>query len=168
MKIYKYIINTEIIVIDVYFDEKYIYYIDLPNIEKNIKDKYFKDNFKNLKIIEVFDINEIMNKDIFKLINYLDNGEDCLDDINIKFFGTDFQKDVLNACREIKFGHTKSYKYISEKIGRNKAYQAVGGALNKNPIPIIIPCHRIIGEKGQLTGYAGGLEMKIKLLNLEQ
>lgn len=168
MKIYKYIIQSEIMVIDVYFDEEYIYYISLPNVDKNIKDKYFKDNFKNFKIIEIINLDNVANKDIYKLINYLDYGENSLDDISIKVFGTDFQKDVLNACRQIKFGKTNSYKYISEAIGKNKAYQAVGGALNKNPIPIIIPCHRIIGEKGQLTGYAGGLDIKIKLLNLEQ
>ena len=72
-----------------------------------------------------------------------------------------------NALRDIPYGETVSYKEIAEKIGNPKAVRAVGGANNKNPIPIIIPCHRVIGKDGSLTGYGGGLSKKECLLNLE-
>lgn len=81
--------------------------------------------------------------------------------------GTEFQKKVWNALRDIPYGETVSYKEIAEKIGNPKAVRAVGGANNKNPISIIIPCHRVIGKDGSLTGYGGGLSKKEYLLNLE-
>jgi len=81
--------------------------------------------------------------------------------------GTEFQKKVWKALQEIPYGKTVSYKDIAEKIGSPKASRAVGGANNKNPISIIIPCHRVIGANGALVGYAGGLDMKRELLELE-
>ncbi|MGG5460391.1 methylated-DNA--[protein]-cysteine S-methyltransferase [Clostridium sp. B9] len=88
--------------------------------------------------------------------------------IKINFIkGTDFQKSVWNALKEIKYGEKVSYKDIAEKIGNPKAVRAVGGANNKNPIGIIVPCHRVIGKNGNLVGYAGGLNAKEFLLNLE-
>ncbi|MCL2080331.1 MAG: methylated-DNA--[protein]-cysteine S-methyltransferase [Oscillospiraceae bacterium] len=81
--------------------------------------------------------------------------------------GTDFQKAVWTALREISFGETRTYKQIAEMIGKPKACRAVGMANNKNPIWIVIPCHRVIGADGSLVGYGGGLKMKEKLLNLE-
>jgi len=82
--------------------------------------------------------------------------------------GTDFMKQVWAALCEIPYGRTASYKDIAEKIGSPKAARAVGLANNRNPIPIFIPCHRVIGADGSLTGYAGGLTMKKKLLDLEK
>lgn len=82
--------------------------------------------------------------------------------------GTDFMKQVWAALCEIPYGKTASYGEIAEKVGRPKAARAVGLANNRNPIPIFIPCHRVIGADGSLTGYAGGLEMKRKLLDLEK
>lgn len=82
--------------------------------------------------------------------------------------GTDFQKKVWDALKSIPYGETRSYKEIAEKIGNKNASRAVGGANNKNPIGIIIPCHRVIGANGKLIGYAGGLELKKELLNLEK
>ena len=82
--------------------------------------------------------------------------------------GTEFQKEVWNALREIPYGETRSYKQIAERTGRPKACRAVGQAANKNPLPIVIPCHRLVGANGSLTGYAGGLEMKRYLLELER
>lgn len=82
--------------------------------------------------------------------------------------GTEFQKKVWNALLEIPYGETRSYKQIAERIGRPKAFRAVGQAANKNPIPIVIPCHRLVGTNGSLTGYAGGLELKRYLLELER
>lgn len=82
--------------------------------------------------------------------------------------GTVFMKQVWSALCEIPFGKTATYGEIAEKVGRPKAARAVGLANNRNPIPIFIPCHRVIGADGSLTGYRGGLEMKKKLLELEK
>ena len=82
--------------------------------------------------------------------------------------GTEFMKQVWAALCEIPYGKTASYGDIAEKVGRPKAARAVGLANNRNPIPIIIPCHRVIGANGSLTGYAGGLDVKKKLLDLEK
>jgi len=82
--------------------------------------------------------------------------------------GTDFQQKVWAALQQIPFGQTRTYKDIAVAIGDENASRAVGMANNKNPIAIVIPCHRVIGADGSLTGYAGGLEMKQTLLDLER
>ena len=82
--------------------------------------------------------------------------------------GTEFQQSVWNALKMIPYGETRSYKEIAVKIGNPKACRAVGMANNKNPISIIIPCHRVIGANGNLIGYGGGLEIKAQLLELEK
>ena len=81
--------------------------------------------------------------------------------------GTEFQQKVWQALKEIPFGETRSYGEIAKRIGQPKASRAVGGANNRNPLPIFIPCHRVIGANGKLVGYAGGLEIKKVLLNVE-
>lgn len=81
--------------------------------------------------------------------------------------GTEFQRKVWKALTLIPYGSTCSYKDIAEDIGCHKGYRAVGMANNKNPIMIVIPCHRVIGANGKLTGYAGGLDLKEELLKLE-
>ena len=89
-------------------------------------------------------------------------------DIPINPQGTKFQLCVWNALKDIPYGETRSYKEIAIATGNHKACRAVGLANNKNPIWIIIPCHRVIGANGTLTGYGGGLEMKQNLLDLEK
>jgi methylated-DNA-[protein]-cysteine S-methyltransferase len=79
----------------------------------------------------------------------------------------DFAWEVLRATRKVTFGHTATYGEVAAAIGRPKAARAVGGALGSNPIPIVIPCHRVVGSGGRLTGYAGGLPRKELLLELE-
>ena len=81
--------------------------------------------------------------------------------------GTEFQKRVWKALCDIPYGETRSYQEIAEVVGNAKATRAVGMANNRNPIVILIPCHRVIGKSGKLTGYAGGLERKQFLLKLE-
>jgi len=81
--------------------------------------------------------------------------------------GTAFQKDVWQALATIPFGETRSYAQIARQIGRPKAVRAVGAANGKNPISIVVPCHRVIGANGKLTGFAGGLETKASLLRME-
>ena len=81
--------------------------------------------------------------------------------------GTDFQKKVWDELKKIPYGKTISYKTLAENLGDVKSIRAVGKANGQNPIAIIIPCHRVIGSDGKLTGYAGGLKIKQKLLHLE-
>lgn len=78
--------------------------------------------------------------------------------------GTEFQKKVWRALREIPFGQTRSYLDLAKSIGSAKAVRAVGAANGKNPLSIVVPCHRVVGANGTLTGFAGGLEVKAKLL----
>jgi methylated-DNA-[protein]-cysteine S-methyltransferase len=86
----------------------------------------------------------------------------------LKINGTAFQMSVWNALKKIPYGRAVSYKYIAEQIGDEKAVRAIGGANGANPVPIIIPCHRVINADGKLGGYSGGgVEVKIKLLELE-
>lgn len=82
--------------------------------------------------------------------------------------GTPFQQKVWQALQEIPYGQTRSYKDIAIAVGNSKASRAVGMANNRNPISIVIPCHRVIGSNGKLTGYGGGLHIKEYLLNLEK
>ena len=81
--------------------------------------------------------------------------------------GTPFQQRVWAALREIPYGQTRSYRELAQAAGSPRGYRAVGMANHRNPIPILIPCHRVVGADGSLTGYAGGLELKRKLLELE-
>lgn len=85
-----------------------------------------------------------------------------------KLTGTPFQLAIWKELQNIPYGQTTSYKEIAQKINKPKAYRAVGMANNKNPLPIIIPCHRVIGSNGKLIGYAGGLKLKNYLLELEK
>lgn len=89
-------------------------------------------------------------------------------DIPISANGTEFQIKVWKELQKIPYGKTATYKEIAENIGNKNASRAVGMANNKNPIAIIIPCHRVIGTKGDLTGYAGGIKLKKYLLDLEK
>ncbi len=88
-------------------------------------------------------------------------------DVPYKLNGTEFQKKVWQALCTIPYGETCTYKDIALAVGNGKASRAVGLANNKNPITVIVPCHRVIGSSGKLVGYAGGLEMKQFLLHME-
>ena len=87
--------------------------------------------------------------------------------LRLDFSGTKFQKDVWHALLTIPFGETRSYCQIAKQIGHPKAVRAVGAANSKNPVSIITPCHRVIGSNGKLIGFAGGLDIKARLLELE-
>lgn len=88
-------------------------------------------------------------------------------DLKLKPVGTEFQLQVLGELQKIPYGITTSYGEIAKRIGRPKAVRAVGAANGRNPIPIIIPCHRVIGSTGKLTGFGGGIPTKKALLKLE-
>jgi len=88
-------------------------------------------------------------------------------DLPLQLSGTEFQVQVLEELLRIPYGETTSYGDIAKRIGRPKAMRAVGAANGRNPIPIVIPCHRVIGSSGDLTGFGGGLDTKEALLRLE-
>ena len=89
-------------------------------------------------------------------------------DLALAPHGTEFQLEVWRALVEIPYGETASYAEIAARIGRPEAVRAVGAANGANPLPIVVPCHRVIGADGSLTGYGGGLDLKASLLALER
>jgi O-6-methylguanine DNA methyltransferase len=95
------------------------------------------------------------------------NGKRTVFDLPLDLRGTDFQQSVYQAVAGIPYGESRSYAQIASEIGRPKAVRAVGAANGENPIPLIIPCHRVIAANGQLQGYAGGLPLKARLLAME-
>lgn len=115
-----------------------------------------KEDKNNSLILEVEkQLKEYFNKERIKF------------DLPLRAQGTPFQEAVWDRLSKIPYGSTCSYKEISVKIDRSNAVRAVGAAIGRNPISIIIPCHRVIGSNGNLTGFAGGLDFKKKLLDLE-
>lgn len=110
---------------------------------------------------------ELICKAYKQLDEYL-KGERKEFNLPLKAEGTKFQMSVWNALCNIPYGETRSYKDIAVAINNEKASRAVGNANNKNPIPIFIPCHRVIGANGKLVGYGCGLDIKEKLLEIEK
>lgn len=88
--------------------------------------------------------------------------------VDLDMRGTRFQKNVWEALLAIPFGETRSYGQLAKQLGNPRASRAVGAANGRNPVSIIVPCHRVIGSSGKLTGFAGGLEVKAHLLGLER
>jgi methylated-DNA-[protein]-cysteine S-methyltransferase len=120
-------------------------------------------NLPDTNIVET----PLIKKAINQLEEYLDGNRKNFD-LPLSPKGTEFQQRVWNALQEIPYGKTCSYKDIAKNIGNIKACRAVGMANNRNPIAIFIPCHRVIGANGKLVGYAGGLDIKEKLLEIEK
>ena len=110
--------------------------------------------------------NGIILEAVKQLNEYFDGKRQSFD-LPLKPHGTEFQQKVWSALLEIPYGQTRTYGEIAAAIGNPKACRAVGMANNRNPIAVIIPCHRVIGSNGALTGYAGGLKAKEILLELE-
>jgi len=148
-----------------YYDTK----IGRIGIEENgsaITKVYFMNNDEQEEILEK---NETaLLKEAIKQLNEYFDGKRSSFDLQLQPQGTEFQNKVWKALIEIPFGETRSYGEIAKIIGNEKASRAVGMANNKNPIAIIVPCHRVIGANGKLVGYAGGLDIKEMLLNLEK
>ena len=112
------------------------------------------------------------NLEIFKqtkiwLDKYFNKEKPNIDDLKLKLEGTLFQIKVWNALKTISYGQTVTYGFVAKKINSKTSARAVGGAIGHNPIPIIIPCHRVVGTNNNLTGFTGGIDVKIKLLKLE-
>src|SRR6476659_7710787 len=90
-----------------------------------------------------------------------------LDDVPLDLRVAPFHAEVLAELAQVPYGRTETYGALAAKVGRPKAARAVGTVMHRNPIPIVLPCHRIVGANGSLTGYAGGLDVKLQLLQLE-
>jgi len=110
--------------------------------------------------------NAALQKPVVELTEYF-NGNRKKFTFQLAPEGTTFQQKVWQAVYEIPFGEVTTYQNIAKKIGKTKAVRAVGHANGSNPLPIVIPCHRVIGSNGGLCGYGGGIELKRKLLELE-
>lgn len=123
------------------------------NLLENIKDNWIKESSKLKPVSD-------------QLISYF-NKERTAFNVKLSPKGTAFQQQIWNQLLKIPYGQTCSYQDIALAINKPSACRAIGMANSKNPIPIIIPCHRVIGKNGKLTGYAGGLETKAKLLAIE-
>jgi len=115
----------------------------------------------------------VRNEKYFKgikssLINYFEGGKIVFNySLDIRF-ATEFERKVWQATQAIPYGEVRSYQFIAERAGSPKAFRAVGQALKKNPLPIIIPCHRVIQSNGKLGGFLGGIELKKILLRIEE
>lgn len=133
------------------------------------------ENLTGLYFEGQFDVKDCAKKDelqIFETVrhwldSYFKGKRVTTDSIPIKFCGTDFRLKVWNELLKIPYGEVTTYGDIAKRIDKKMSARAVGGAVGHNPISIIVPCHRVIGAGGKLTGYSGGIEKKIKLLQIE-
>jgi len=137
-------------------------YLEISTDEYFLLSIVFKEEFSKTPEF----VPEILKKTVSQLNEYF-TGKRKTFDIKLKPQGTDFQQKVWNEVKLIPFGTTQSYLELAVKTGSKNNTRAVGMANGKNPIPIIIPCHRVIGTSGKLTGYAGGIERKKWLLQHE-
>ena len=110
----------------------------------------------------------LLIKEVYRQLSEYLIGERKYFELPLNPKGTEFQRQVWQALCDIPYGETRSYKQIAEAIGNPKAVRAVGMANNRNPLLIVIPCHRVIGANGKLIGYGAGIEMKDYLLKLEK
>ena len=108
----------------------------------------------------------VLHRAVSELREYFEGRRQAFD-VPVATAGTAFQQQVWNALRGIPYGELRSYRDVAVAIGRPAAVRAVGAANGRNPVPIIVPCHRVIGSNGTLTGFGGGLETKRRLLALE-
>lgn len=127
-------------------------------------EEYFRDYLESLSL-------KLNNKRLIDLEKMLDSyfrGEPILLDYHLDISGTDFQKRVWETVKQIPYGQVRSYKWVASKIGNPKAARAVGTAMSRNPVVLIIPCHRVIRNNGSLGRYGGMDWLKERLLRLEK
>ncbi len=159
MNLYKQIINTSLGYLTLIYSKDYLYQLS------------FGENYKLNKYIES-ELNSIKKDNgsniyIKEVLEYL-NGSRKYFDIPIKLIGSSFSKKVWEELIKVEYGQLKTYKDIALKVGGERYSRAVGMANGKNPIPIIVPCHRIIKSDGSLGGYSSGLDIKKELLKIEK
>ena len=140
-------------IINVLYGEEGVYKITLV---KSIPEDYFEERK-----------NDLGDKVISELKEYF-NGQRKIFDFPLVIIGTDFQRTVWKELRKINYGEIKTYSDIAKNIGKPNACRAVGNANNKNPFMIVIPCHRVVGKNKKSGGYAFGVDIRDKLLELEK
>lgn len=123
---------------------------------------------RKIEIPEDWVLNHDFFEDTIKQIKEYICGKRIRFNVKLNLRGTDFQRKVWHKLSEIPYGELRTYKDVAESIGNKKAVRAVGMANSKNPVPLIIPCHRVIGSNGKLTGFASGLSIKERMITLEQ
>lgn len=132
-----------------------------------LEELHFPNTLEQIQISEDWQDDKTCFRVVLKQLDEYFSGNRQEFDLKITPKGTAFQKLVWKELQKIPFGQTASYGEIAKRIGNSKASRAVGMANRKNPIPIIVPCHRVIGKDGSLTGFGGGLDVKRQLLKLE-
>ena len=145
-----------------------ITYMSFENISLEIITE--NDKLKGINFVESYKEttkDDNFQKEIKKELMEYFEGKRKVFEIPLEVEGTEFQKKVWTEMAKIPFGERMSYGELAKKSGCPKGARAVGLACNKNKIPIIIPCHRVVGKNGNLTGFAGGLDIKAQLLKLE-
>jgi O-6-methylguanine DNA methyltransferase len=137
-----------------------------PHDEVSTVDGWLRQHNKDYEFVE--------NEDLFADFGVLDllrryfGGENVsFSKVPFELWGTEFQRNVWSALGQIPYGETRTYKQIAEAVGSPLAVRAIGAANGRNPVPVLLPCHRVIGANGTLTGYRGGLRIKERLLALE-
>jgi methylated-DNA-[protein]-cysteine S-methyltransferase len=144
-------------------DETQLLALDFEGLQARMNG-YLRSRFGEFTLAAAVDPLDVTSR----LRAYFDGEYGALDRIAVDPGGTEFQQKVWAALRTIPVGETLSYQQLATRIGKPSACRAVGSANSRNPIGIVIPCHRVIGADGTLTGYAGGLERKRWLLRHEQ
>lgn len=151
---------------------KYIYFYDtiIGKIGIKVNEEYLLAiNFNHIyEETDFLEKETDLIKEVYNQLNNYFKGRCKVFNLPISQEGTEFQHSVWNKLQKIPFGEVWSYKKLAISLGKEKAYRAVGMANNKNNIPIIIPCHRVIGSDGTLVGYSGGLKIKQFLIDLER
>lgn len=170
---YKKIYNSPLGKILLIFDEKYLLGLYLEN-QKEFDEKYKDKELKSIdeKNLDISSGEYKILRETEKWLEIYFSGKDPDFIPPIKAKGSEFRKDVWNILLKIPYGETRTYKEVGESLHAGEKYervsnQAVGGAVGHNQISLIIPCHRVIGSDGSLRGYAGGIEVKRKLLEIE-
>jgi methylated-DNA-[protein]-cysteine S-methyltransferase len=135
-------------------------------VPKQTRRDFFRWLHENFDDSEVVD-NKSRNKEVIDQLNRYFNGKLAKFNVPLDLMGTPFQKRIWKELSKIPYGTTITYKQLAKRIGTSKGFQAVGRANALNPLPIIVPCHRILGTNGSLVGYASGIKTKEFLLKLE-
>jgi O-6-methylguanine DNA methyltransferase len=139
-------------------------YVALPHASGRGLSGFLRRALPEARVTEGFEPNRVASRQI---CDYLE-GKRCEFDLPLDLRGTPFQLDVWRALREIPYGETRSYADIARVVGRPAATRAVGAANGANPLSLVVPCHRVVASGGGLGGYAGGLDLKARLLAMER
>jgi methylated-DNA-[protein]-cysteine S-methyltransferase len=143
--------------------EKGVCKISLPRQSKREFIRWLNENFEDSEVVD----NKSRNREVIDQLNRYFNGRLAKFTCALDVIGTPFQLRVWKELTKIPYGTTISYKQLAKRIGTSRGFQAVGRANASNPLPIIVPCHRVLGTDGSLVGYASGVKTKEFLLKLE-